>query len=60
MGESSRLVAETELEELKNRLKLIFEADAEQYQNDYAIQRSCSLIKFVIHSTYFNFILIDT
>jgi len=39
MGESSRLVSEGDFEELKNRLKLIFEADAEQYQNDYAIRR---------------------
>ena len=39
MGETSRLVSEGEFEELKNRLKLIFDADPEQYQNDYALRR---------------------
>ncbi len=48
MGESSRLVAEGDFEELKNRLKLIFDADPEQYQNDYALRRSVSFVISVL------------
>jgi hypothetical protein len=45
MGENSRLVSESDFEELKNRLKLIFDADPEQFVNDFAIRS-----KFIVRS----------
>ncbi|CAG7721101.1 unnamed protein product [Allacma fusca] len=47
MGENSRVVSEADFEELKNRLKLIFDADPEQYVNDFAIKRYLRAFKTV-------------
>lgn len=47
MGENSRLVSESDFEEIKNRLKLIFDADPDQYVNDFAIKRKSLNINFI-------------
>ena len=47
MAENSRTVSEEDFEELKNRLKLIFDADPDQYVNDFAIRRYLRAFKTV-------------